>query len=109
MFDHKEMSEEKKAKLTSKLKELGIDEKMIDEHLMWKVKKASHELTKLRLMLDEKGASKEDTKKILDKLVEGSMKKDLAKIKEWQKEHKEKEHCDCPCHRECYCDCHKKD
>jgi hypothetical protein len=103
------MDDEKKQKLTTMLKDLGIDEKMIDEHLIWKVKKSSFKLMKLRLMLDEKGLSEADTKKILDKLVEASMKKDLAKIKEWQEEHEDKEHCHCPCHRECHCDCHKKD
>jgi len=101
------MDDEKKQKLTAKLKDLGIEEKVIDEHLMWKVKKASYKLAKLRLVLNEKGVSEADTKKILDKLVEGSMKKDLAKIKEWQKEHKE--HCHCPCHSECRCNCQKKD
>ena len=51
MHDHKEMSEEKKEKLTAKLKELGIDESAIDEKLMWSYKKVSFGLMKLRLVL----------------------------------------------------------
>ena len=91
MFDH-EMSEEKKEKLTAKLKELGIEESLIDERLMWSFKKVSFGLTKLRLVLDDKGVSEAKTKDIIDELVEKAMKKDLAKVREWHEEHKHKEH-----------------
>ena len=91
MFDH-EMSEEKKEKLTIKLKEMGIDESLIDERLMWSFKKASFGLMKLRLVLDEKGFDETKAKEIIDKLVDKAKNKDLAKVKEWHEEHKHKEH-----------------
>lgn len=86
------MTEEKKAKLTEKLKEMGIDESIIDERLMWKFKKVSFGLMKLRLVLDEKGVDEAKTKEIIDKIVDKSMSKDLAKVKQWHEEHKDKEH-----------------
>ena len=63
MHDHKEMSEEKKEKLTAKLKELGIDENKIDERLMWSFKKVSFGLMKLRLVLDDKGIDEAQSRK----------------------------------------------
>jgi hypothetical protein len=89
MHDHKEMSEEKKEKLTAKLKELGIDDSKIDEKLMWSFKKASFGLMKLRLILDDKGVSEEKSKEIIDKLVDKAKEKDLAKVREWHEKHKD--------------------
>ena len=91
MFDH-EMSDEKKEKLTAKLKELGIEEDKIDERLMWGFKKASFGLVKLRLVLDDKGVDETKTKEIIDKIVDKAMSKDLAKVRQWHEEHKNKEH-----------------
>lgn len=82
------MDKEKAEKMTEKLKEMGIDEKMIDEKLLWTYKKVFFKLMKLRLVLDEKGVDEAKTKDILEKMVAKVMKKDLAKIKEWHKEHK---------------------
>lgn len=96
------MDEEKKAKFSAKIKEMGIDEKIIDEHLIWKFKKLSHKLMRLRLMLDEKGVSDAKIKEILDKLVDKAMKKDLAKMKQWVEEHKDND-------KECHCDHKGKD
>ena len=90
--EHKEMSEEKKEKLTAKLKALGIDESNIDEKLMWSFKKASFGLMKLRLVLDDKGVSEEKSKEIIDKLVDKAKEKDLAKIREWHEKHKDEKH-----------------
>ena len=92
MHDHKEMSEEKKEKLTVKLKEMGIDESKIDERLMWSVKKVSFGLMKLRLVLDEKGIDEAQSKEIIDKLVDKAMNKDLAKVREWHEKHKAEKH-----------------
>jgi len=96
------MDDEKKAKLTAKLADLGIDEKLIDEHLMHTFKKASFKLAKLRLILNEKGVDEAKIKEILDKLVDHAMNKDLVKMKEWMEEHKDKdkEHCHCDCHKD---------
>ena len=88
MHDHKEMSEEKKEKLTAKLKELGIDEDKIDERLMWTYKKVSFGLMKLRLVLDDKGIDEAKSKEIIDKLVDKAKEKDLAKIREWHEKRK---------------------
>ncbi|HUD06866.1 MAG TPA: hypothetical protein VMR34_03180 [Candidatus Saccharimonadales bacterium] len=83
------MDEEKKAKWTKKLVELGIPEEKIDETLIWSVKKVSFKLSKLRLVLDEKGVDESKAKEIVEKLVAKALGKDLAKIKEWQEKHKE--------------------
>jgi Asp-tRNA(Asn)/Glu-tRNA(Gln) amidotransferase B subunit len=91
MWDKSEqMDKEKMEKMTEKLKEMGIDEKMIDEKLLWTYKKVFYKLMKLRLVLDEKGLDEAKTKDILEKMVAKVMKKDLAKIKEWHSEHKDK-------------------
>jgi len=85
-----EMDEEKKAKWVKKMKDLGIPENKIDEPLIWIMKKTSHKISKLRLMLDEKGVDEAKAKEIVNKLVSHSLEKDIAKVKEWHKEHKEK-------------------
>jgi endonuclease III-like uncharacterized protein len=92
MYDHKEMSEEKKEKLTEKLKELGINESSIDEQLMWSFKKASFGLMKLRLVLDDKGIDETKSREIIDKLVDKATKKDLAEVREWHEKHKVEKH-----------------
>jgi hypothetical protein len=94
MFDHKEMSEEKKEKLTAKLKEMGVDESNIDEKLMWSVKKVSFGLMKLRLVLDDKGIDEAKAQEIIDKLVDKAKTKDLAEIREWREKHNEEKHDD---------------
>lgn len=92
MHDHKEMSEEKKEKLTAKLKELGIDESAIDEKLMWSYKKVSFGLMKLRLVLDDKGIDEAKSKEIIDKLVAKAKEKDLVEVREWHEKHKAEKH-----------------
>ena len=92
MFEHKEMSEEKKEKLTAKLKELGMDEDKIDERLMWIYKKVSFGLMKLRLVLDDKGIDEAKSREIIDKLVDKVANKDLSKIREWHEKHKTEKH-----------------
>ena len=92
MHDHKEMSEEKKEKLTAKLKELGIDESKIDEKLLWSFKKVSFGLVKLRLVLDDKGVDEAKSREIIDKLVDKAATKDLAKVREWYEKHKAEKH-----------------
>lgn len=87
-----EMSEEKKAKMTEHLKELGVDEAMIDEKLMWSVKKTSHGLTKLRIVLEDKGIDESKANEVIDKLVEKAKTKDLAKVRAWMEEHQEHKH-----------------
>jgi hypothetical protein len=74
-----------KEKLTSKLKELGIEESKIDERLMWSFKKVSFGLMKLRLVLDDKGIDEAKSREIIDKLVDKATKKDLAKVVEDQR------------------------
>lgn len=88
MHDHKEMSEEKKEKLTEKLKELGIDASSIDDRLMWSFKKASFGLMKLRLVLDDKGIDETKSREIIAKLVDKATNKDLTKVREWHEKHK---------------------
>ena len=85
-----EMDEEKKAKWIKKLTELGVPEEKVDESLIWSVKKTSFKLSKLRLILDEKGVEESKAKEIVEKLVTKALEKDLVKIKEWQEKHKEK-------------------
>ena len=92
MHDHKEMSEEKKEKLTAKLKELGIDESKIDERLLWAYKKTSFGLMKLRLVLDDIGVDEAKSREIIDKVVDKVASKDLAKIREWHEKHKAEKH-----------------
>ena len=86
------MSEEKKEKLTAKIKEMGIDESKIDERLMWSVKKVSFGLMKLRLVLDDKGIDEEQSRKIIDTLVDKAKNKDLTKVREWHEKHKAEKH-----------------
>jgi len=88
MHDHKPMSEEKKEKLTAKLKELGIDESKIDERLLWSYKKVSFGLMKLRLALDDIGVDEAKSHELINKLVDKVTSKDLAKIREWHDKHK---------------------
>lgn len=92
MHEHKEMSDEKKEKLTAKLKELGIDESKIDEQLLWSFKKASFGLVKLRLVLDDKGIDESKSREIIDKLVDKAKEKDLAEVREWHEKHKAEKH-----------------
>lgn len=87
-----EMDEDKKARLMEKLKELGIAEEKVDESLMWTIKKISHKISKLRLILDEKGVEDSKVKEIIVKLVAKTTEKDLAKIKQWHNEHEHKNH-----------------
>jgi len=77
-----EMSEEKIAKWTKMITELGVPEDQVDEHLIWTFKKATHKLSKLRLVLDEKGVDEATAKEIVEKLAAHVNEKDLAKIRE---------------------------
>jgi hypothetical protein len=92
MHDHKEMSEEKKNKLTAKLKELGVDESKIDERLMWSFKKVSFGLMKLRLVLDDKGIDEAQSREIINSIVDKVGNKDLVKVREWHEKHKAEKH-----------------
>ena len=92
MHNHKEMSEEKKEKLTAKLKEMGIDESNIDERLMWSVKKVSFGLMRLRIVLEDKGVDEAKSKEIIDTLVDKAKTKDLAKVREWHEKHQAEKH-----------------
>lgn len=83
------MDEEKKAKWTANLKELGIDEDKIDEKLVWTIKKINHKISGLRLILDEKGFEEGEANLIARKVVAHALEKDLSKLKEWRQEHKE--------------------
>jgi len=80
-----EMDEETIAKWTKMISELGVPEDQVDEHLIWVFKKVTHKLSKLRLVLDEKGVDEETAKAIVEKLAAHVNEKDLAKIKEWKK------------------------
>jgi len=86
--DHKhDMDAEKLAKWTKKIAELGVPEDQIDEHLIWSFKKAVMKLSKLRLVLDDKGVAEADAKAIIDKVAAHANQKDLAKIHEWKAKH----------------------
>ena len=89
------MDEDKKAKMTEKLVEMGIGEEMIDERLLFVTQKIYFKLMKLRLILDEKGLEEAKAKAVIEKMVAKAMEKDLAKIKEWHEKHKEMEKGDC--------------
>jgi hypothetical protein len=86
MFD-RDMSDEKKEKLTAKLKELGVDESKIDERMMWSYKKASFGLVKLRLVLEDQGIDEAKAGEIIDKVVAKAKEKDLSKVREWHEQH----------------------
>lgn len=88
--EHK-MDDEKIAKLTSLVVECGVPEDKVDEHLLWLFKKVSFKLNKLRLVLDEKGIDEATAKAIVEKLVAKANEKDLAKIREWQQKHQDKQ------------------
>jgi len=79
-----EMDEEQIAKWTKMISGLGVPEDQVDEHLIWIFKKATHKLSKLRLVLDEKGVDEATAKEIVEKLAAHVNEKDLAKIKEWK-------------------------
>ena len=84
--EHK-MDDEKVAKWTKKVAELGFPEDKIDEQLLWVFKKVSFKLSLLRLKLDEKGIEESQAKDIIEKLVARANEKDLSKIKEWHQKH----------------------
>ncbi len=84
-----EMDPEKMEKMKKQMEEMGLSADMVDEKLMWTFKKVSMKLMKLRLILDEKGVSEDKAKEIAGKIVDMAFDKDLAKIKEWHKEHEE--------------------
>ena len=91
MFDT-EMSAEAKEKLTTKLTELGLEESAIDDRLMLTYRRISHGLTKLRILLDDKGIDAPKTREIIETIVNKTMEKDLAKAKQWYEEHKDSSH-----------------
>ena len=84
-----EMDEEMVAKWTKMISELGVPEDQVDEHLIWVFKKATHKLSKLRLVLDEKGVDEATAKAIIEKLAAHVNEKDLAKIREWREKRQE--------------------
>lgn len=94
-MDKMEMDKDMVEEMTKKLTDLGIDKEMIDEKLMWVVKKTSMKIMKFRLILDEKGVTEDKTKEIVKKIVDKAFDKDLNKIREWHKEHEERHHKDC--------------
>jgi hypothetical protein len=83
------MDDEKKEKMLEKLKKMGIDESMIDEHTMHIAKKLSFSIMKLRFILDKKGVKADKANEVIDMLVKKAMEKDLDKIKKWKAEHSE--------------------
>jgi endonuclease III-like uncharacterized protein len=85
-----EMDEEKKAKWVKKISDLGVPEDKIDEKLIWAFKKTSMKISHLRLKLDAIGIDEAKAKEIVEKVVNHSLEKDLAKIKEWHEQHQEK-------------------
>jgi hypothetical protein len=88
--DEHKMDDEKIAKMTKMVVELGVPEDKVDEHLLWIFKKVFFKLNKLRLVLDEKGVDESAAKDIIEKLVAKANEKDLAEIKEWHEKHQEK-------------------
>lgn len=88
--EHK-MDDEKIAKLTKMVVELGVPEDKVDEHLLWIFKKVLFKLNKLRLVLDEKGVDESEAKAIVEKLVAKTNEKGLAEIREWHQKHQEKQ------------------
>ena len=84
-----EMDEETKAKWTAKLVELGMPEDKIDERLIWVAKMTTHKLSKLRLLLSDKGINEAKAKELINQLVNKALEKDLAKIREWRDKHQD--------------------
>ena len=83
------MDDEKKAKMLEKLEEMGIDESMVDEHVMHIAKKLSFSIMKLRYSLDKKGVKADKANEVIEMLIKKAMEKDMDKIKEWKAEHSE--------------------
>lgn len=83
------MDEEKIAKWTRKVTELGVPEDKVDEQLLWIFKKVTFKLNMLRLILDEKGVDETQAKAIVEKLAAKANEKDLSSIKEWHEKHQE--------------------
>ena len=99
------MDEKMKEKMMDELKELGIEEKMVDEHLMMGAKKMMFGMMKVIWSLKEHGVSDEKAKEILKKMTDRSLEMDMSeKMGEWKekmaewKEHKhEHKGGDCKC------------
>ena len=89
MHNDDKMDDEKIAKWTKEIAELGVPEDKIDERLLWLFKKASFKLNLLRLVLNEKGVDEPQAKEIINKLVARANEKDLTEIKEWHQRHEE--------------------
>jgi RecB family exonuclease len=72
------------------------------------IKKINHKISKLRLILDEKGVEEGKANEITRKAVAHALEKDLAKIKEWHKEHEDKHEGGEECCKHCG-HCHHED
>ena len=106
------MDEEKKKMMMEKMKEMGFDEKIMeDHHAMWAGKKIMFGIMKMKWIMKENGIedniAKETLKKMTDMIINKGMdEKMMAKMKEkmeMRKEHMHEHkdgHCDCGCEKE---------
>lgn len=101
-----DQGEDKMLMIVDELKKFGITEDKIDDDLIWAVKKISHKINKLRLILDSKGVEQAKANEIIKGMVAEAANKDLVEVKEWHKEHEEYEHKGCCQHCN---NCHHED
>lgn len=80
------MDPKMKEKMMAAAKKLGLDESMVDEHMMWAAKKMMFGLGKMMWMMKEKGMDKEKSKEIMKKMVDMMLEKDMMAKMEKMKE-----------------------
>ena len=86
------MDEKMKDQMMDELKKIGIDEEMVDEHLLWGTKKMMFGMGKVMWSLKESGVKEDKAKEILKKMVDRMMEMDTSeKMDEWM-EHKDHKH-----------------
>lgn len=86
-----EMSAKMKEEIMEEMKKLGIEERMIDERLVWGSKKMMMGVTKAMMSLKENGMEEEEAKETIKKMLDSMMQKEMmeksiAMMEDWKKE-----------------------
>ena len=67
-----------KEEMIENMKKIGIDEKMVDDTMIWGAKKMMYGMVKVMWSLKESGIEGEKAKEILKKMADMMMKKDMT-------------------------------
>jgi hypothetical protein len=67
-----------KEEMIENMKKLGLDESRVDDNIIWGAKKMMYGMAKVMWSLKESGIEGEKAKKILKKIADMMMKKDMT-------------------------------